>query len=175
MFSDPQKNLEQFDIAPGMKVADLGSGAGYYTFAMARIVGSSGRVYALDVQKDLLATLKREAEKKHLFNIDIVWSDFEIPPPGKLKENLIERAVVANVLFQIKNKDDFVREIARIVRPGGKVLVIDWLDSFGGIGPEQREVLPKENCRTLFEKNGFELERNISAGLHHYGFVFKKV
>lgn len=175
MFSDPKKNLEQFDIAPGMRVADFGAGIGFYTFICARSVGPTGVVYALDIQKDLLVTLKRESEKSHLFNIEIIWSDFESDQVGKLKEKIVERGIVANVLFQVKNKDRFAREIARVVRPGGKILVIDWTDSFGGIGPEKSEVFLKGECKKLFERNGFELEKNILAGMHHYGFVFKKV
>lgn len=175
MFSDPKKNLEQFDIAPGMKVADFGSGAGYYAFLLARAVGDSGKVYALDVQKDLLATLKREAIKSHLLNIEIIWADFEAVKSTKLKDGLVERGVIANVLFQLKNKDVFAREVARVMKPGGLVLVIDWMDSFGGIGPAKSDVFPMAKCRELFEKSGFQFEKNISAGMHHYGFVFKKV
>ena len=175
MFSDPKKNLEQIDFAPGMKVADFGSGAGYHTFIVAHAVGDTGAVYALDVQKDLLMTLKREAEKNHLFNIEIIWADFESTEPGKLKENLIDRVVVTNVLFQINNKEGLVREITRVMKPSGKVLVIDWSDSFGGIGPAQKDVFPKDTCQDIFEKAGLQFEKSIDAGLHHYGFVFKKV
>ena len=175
MFSDPQKNLEQFDVAPGMKVADFGSGAGHYTFLLGRAVGPSGHIFALDVQKDLLITLKREAEKAHLFNIEIVWSDFDGDGGTKLKSAVVDRGIVANVLFQINKKENFAREIARVMRSDGKLLVIDWADSFGGIGPEQKSVFSKEKCRALFEQVGFGLEKEISAGMHHYGFVFKKV
>ena len=175
MFSDPKKNLEQFDLAPGMKVADFGSGAGYYTFLAAHAVGPSGQVFALDVQKDLLVTLKKEAEKSHLFNIEIVRCDFDSAGGTKLKDAVIERGIVANVLFQVEKKENFAREIARVMRPGGLLLVIDWADSFAGIGPEKNAVLPKEKCQQLFEQAGFGLEKTVSAGMHHYGFVFKKV
>lgn len=158
-----------------MKVADFGSGAGYYTFLAAKMAGHSGKVFALDIQKNLLVTLKREANKAHLFNIEIVAADFERPAGMKLKENSIERGIVANILFQIHAREEFVKEIARVMRPGGKVMVIDWTDSFGGIGPDKKDVFPADACRALFEQNGFAFEKNISAGAHHYGFVFKKV
>lgn len=175
MFSDPRKNIEQFDFAPGMKVADFGSGAGYYTFLLARVVGSSGRVFALDIHKDLLLTLKREATKAHLTNIDVVWADFEQQKGTKLKDNSIERGVVANVLFQITHKDQFATEISRVMRTGSFLLVIDWADSFGGLGPIKSSVVSREDCRKIFEKAGFRYEKNIDAGMHHYGLVFKKV
>jgi ubiquinone/menaquinone biosynthesis C-methylase UbiE len=174
MFSDPRKNLEQFDVAPGMKVADFGSGVGHYAFLLGQIVGSTGHVFALDVQKELLVTLKREAEKAHLFNVEVVCADFDTGST-KLKSDFIERGIVANVLFQLTEKEKFVKEVARVLKTGGKILVVDWSDSFGGIGPDKKFVLSKTECQSLFEKVGFVLEKNISAGLHHYGFVFKKV
>ena len=180
MFSDPHKNLEQFDIAPGMKVADFGSGAGHYTFLLARAVGESGRVYALDVQKDLLVTLKREADKAHLFNVEVICTDFDIAADAKtgatkLKENILDRAIVANVLFQITHREQFVKEIVRVMRSEGKILVVDWTDSFGGIGPDKKSIVPKQKCRSMFEAAGLTFEKEISAGSHHYGFVFKKI
>ena len=66
MFSNPEKNIEQLGLTPGMKVADLGSGSGFYTIASARLVGTSGLVYSIDIQKDLLTRIKTEASKQKL-------------------------------------------------------------------------------------------------------------
>lgn len=175
MFSHPKNNLAQFDISPGMKVADFGSGAGYYTFLTGKLVGPTGRVYALDIKKNLLITLKREANKAHIFNIEIISADFENFQGTKLKNSFIERGIIANVLFQIHKREDFVAEVARVMRKDGKILVIDWTDSFGGIGPDPKDVITAEQCRSLFEKSGFVFEKKVTAGVHHYGFVFKKV
>ncbi|MDO8590405.1 MAG: methyltransferase domain-containing protein, partial [bacterium] len=68
MFSDPQKNIEQFGLQPGGLVADLGSGAGFYTIAAARAVGNSGRVYAIDILKDMLQKIKNEAQRSGIHN-----------------------------------------------------------------------------------------------------------
>jgi ubiquinone/menaquinone biosynthesis C-methylase UbiE len=174
MFSNPKKNLEQFDILPGQKVVDFGAGAGYYTFPLSNLVGPTGMVVALDVKKDLLLTIKREANKTHLFNVEAVWADLETPLGSRLKDASMERGVVSNFLFQVKNRENFVAEIRRVIKPGGKVLVTDWTDSFGGIGPDKKTIFPKENCRKLFLDNDFALEREIQAGVHHYGFVFKR-
>ncbi len=174
MFSNPKKNLEQFDIAPGQKVVDFGAGAGYYTFAVSHMVGPTGLVVALDVQKEMLLTIKREAHKTRLFNIETVTADLDLPLGSKLKENSMERGIACNFLFQLRDKDNFVKEVRRVIKPGGKVLIVDWADSFGGIGPDKKDIFLKENCRKLFLENDFTLEREIKAGMHHYGFVFKK-
>ncbi len=173
-FSNPQKNLEQFDVMPGQKVADFGAGAGYYTFAISRLVGPAGMVIALDVRKDLLLTIKREAVKTHLFNVETLTTDLESPLGSKLKDASMERGVVCNFLFQIKNKENFAKEVTRVIKSDGKILVIDWADSFGGIGPDKKDIVTAEMCQKLFLNNGFEFERQIDAGMHHYGFVFKK-
>lgn len=178
MFSDPQKNLEQFDVTPPMIVGDFGSGSGHYSLALAKMVGDGGRVYAIDIQKELLSKLKNEAAKNHIFNIDVIWADFETPLGSHLKDKTLDRAVVSNVLFQINDKGNFIKEVERVLRPSGKVLVIDWSDAPAagaeGVGPDKKNILAKDACRKLFEKNGFVFEREINAGEHHYGFIFSK-
>ncbi len=159
---------------PTQSVGDFGSGSGFYSLALAKMVGDSGRVYAIDIQKDLLAKIKNEAAKSHLFNIEIIWADFEAPLGTRLKENTLDRAIISNTLFQIENKEDFLSEVARVLRPSGKVMVVEWADSFGGLGPEKNKILPKEKCLKLLQKAGFVLEKEIKAGAHHYGFVMKK-
>ena len=64
MFSDPVKNIEQCGIQTGMDIADFGAGSGHYTIAGSRALMATGRVYAIDVQKDLLAKLKNEATRQ---------------------------------------------------------------------------------------------------------------
>lgn len=174
MFSDPKKNLEQFDIMPTQSVGDFGSGAGYYTIPLAKMVGDAGHVYAIDIQKDLLSTIKNNAAREHLFNVDIIWADFEMPQGLRLGDATLDRGVIANVLFQIENKDVFIKEVSRVMRPTGKIVVIDWSDTFGGLGPDKKSLLSKEKCRKLVESGGFIFEKEIEAGAHHYGFVFKK-
>ena len=68
MFSDPEKNIEQFSLGKGMHVADFGTGSGFYALAAAEAVGETGRVYAIDVQKDLLEKLKKEAHNVRHFD-----------------------------------------------------------------------------------------------------------
>ncbi|MEK7081879.1 MAG: methyltransferase domain-containing protein [Patescibacteria group bacterium] len=174
MFTDPEKNLEQFDLQKGMRVADFGAGSGFYAFTAARLVGDKGKVFAVDIQKDLLTRLKKEAATKKLLNIEIVWGDLEKEGGAKLKDGSVDRAIVSNLLFQIEKKECLVREAARVLKPNGKILAIDWTDSFGGLGPPDKDVFGKEAARALFEKAGFVLERTIDAGAHHYGLIFAK-
>lgn len=174
MFSDPEKNLDQFDLQKGMRVVDFGAGSGFYVLTAAKLVGDKGKVYAIDIQKDLLVRLKKEAATKKVLNIEIVWGDLEKAGGAKLHDHSVDRVIVSNLLFQIGGKESLAKEAARVLKPGGKALTIDWTESFGGLGPQEKDVFGKEAARTLFENAGFSLERAIDAGAHHYGLIFVK-
>ncbi len=175
MFSDPVKIIDQCGIQAGMEIADFGSGSGNYSFAASRALMTTGRVYAIDVQQELLSKLKNHAVEQHLNNIDVVWGDIEKLGGTKLKENSIDLVFICNILFQIENKDSVVKEIKRVLKTGSRVLVVDWSESFGGIGPKQEAVVSRDAVQILFSKNGFHLDREVSSGSHHYGFIFKKL
>ena len=174
MFSNPKNNLEQFGLTKGMKVADLGVGAGFYALEAARIVGAEGRVFCVDVQKELVAGVRRTAEKEGLNNLEAIWGDIEKPEGTKIKSATIDAVIVSNVLFQLEDKNGFVEEVVRILKPGGKVLVVDWTESFGGMGPHKDHVVTEEQAKQLFTAKGFLIYKKIDAGAHHYSFVAKK-
>ena len=175
MFSDPVKNVEQCGIQPGMDIADLGAGSGHYTIAVAKALASTGRVYAIDAQKDLLAKLKNSATREGLYNIEVIWGDIEKVNGTRLSEASVDFVFLCNVLFQLEDKTNIIKEIKRILKPNGRVLVVDWADSFGGIGPKPDMIIKKEKVMDNFQKEGMHLDREISAGSHHYGLIFKKL
>ena len=171
MFSDPASNIARFGLNDGMKVVDIGAGSGFYSVEAAKKVGSSGRVYAVDVQKDLLERLHSVATANGIRNIEVVWGNAEKIGGTKLREAIADRVVASNVLFQIEKRDEFCLEIKRILKQGGKVMIIDW-SSVSSLSP--RTVFSEMEARTLFEKNGFKFESSFNAGDHHYGLVFAR-
>jgi ubiquinone/menaquinone biosynthesis C-methylase UbiE len=175
MFSDPENNIKQFALAPGMQVADFGSGSGFYSLAAARAVAPNGRVFAVDIQKGLLEKLKNGARQNHLSNVDIIWGDLEHLGGTKLRENSMDAVIVGNLFFQIQNKDGLCLEIKRVLRPNGRVLVVDWAGSYGGVGPHENDVISKIKLTDIFQDHGFKMDREISAGAEHYGVIFRKV
>jgi ubiquinone/menaquinone biosynthesis C-methylase UbiE len=175
MFSDPTKNIEQCGIQPGMEIADIGSGSGFYTLGAAKALMSSGRVYAIDIQKDLLTKVKDQAAREGLYNVEVIWGDVDKPGGTKLRDASIDLAFLSTILFQLENKEVAIKEVKRILKPAGRVLVIDWTDSFSGIGPKSDMIVPKNTVMDMFEKEGFHMEREISAGAHHYGMIYKKL
>jgi ubiquinone/menaquinone biosynthesis C-methylase UbiE len=171
MFSDPSVNLAKLGLSAGMKVVDLGAGSGFYSIAAARIVGPGGRVYAVDVQKDLLDRIRANGASEGLRNIEVVWGNAEKIGGTKLREAIADRVVASNILFQIEQPDEFALEIKRLLKPGGKVMVIDWSE-ISPIGP--KNVFPSMKAQTLFENSGFKPEQSFAAGDHHYGLVFTR-
>lgn len=173
-FSNPQKNIEQFGLGDDMRVADFGAGSGAYTLAAARAVLGNGKVYAIDAKRELLARVGKEADDARLSNVEVLYGDLEREGGSNLGDGTMDAVIASNILFQIEQKNIFAAEIRRVLRGGGRVLVIDWSQSFGGVGPEPDAVIREEDAKALFLSAGFSFEKNIDAGAYHYGLVFKK-
>ena len=171
-FSHPQKNLLQMGIVEGMKVGDIGAGSGHYAVALSGLVGPEGRVYAIDIQKDVLTHLQGTLEQKKIKNVDTICSDAEKPGGTKLREHVLDVVVLSNTLFQIEDRSSLVQEIQRILVSGGKVLVSDWAGSYSGIGPAKEQVVTEHEAEELFIHNGFHKVKSYRSGPHHYSILF---
>lgn len=174
MFSDPARNIEQLGLSDGQIVADFGAGSGFYTLAAARKVAPTGKVYAVDVQKELLERLKREAQRLHLRNVDVVTGDLERLGGSKLRDGSCDAALVANLLFMVDDKKSLLLEAKRVLKQKGRLLLIDWSASFGHMGPHPDHVVYKDAALKLAHEAGLAFDREISAGAHHYGIIFRK-
>lgn len=175
MFSDPQSILGQVAIKNGSIACDIGAGSGAYSMALSTLVGDKGRVYAVDIQKEVLIRLASDAKSKNRYNIEVIWGDAEKMGGTKIRDGLCDIVVVANIFFQVEQRDVFISEISRILHPQGMLIFIDWQSgTAGGFGPSQNRIIPKEKARTLFESKGFSFEKDVEAGAQHYGMIFIK-
>ncbi|KKW24456.1 MAG: hypothetical protein UY70_C0001G0024 [Candidatus Kaiserbacteria bacterium GW2011_GWB1_52_6] len=172
-FAHPHTNVGALGIGPGMAVADFGSGSGHYALAIAEALEGSGHIYAIDVQRDLLRRTHNEATKRGFKNVQILWGDLETSGGSKIADKHLDLVLISNLLFQVENKDAVLQEAARVLRPQGRLAIIDWSESFGGMGPVKNDVVAKNTALALANNHGFGLEREFSAGAHHYGLVFK--
>ena len=177
MFANPRENLGKFGLSPGSFVADLGAGAGDYAFVAAKMVSGKemdGKVYAIDVQQNLLDRIKNEANCEHLNNIEIIWGNAEKIGGTKLRDASMDAVIASNIFFQVENRENFAKEIARILKSKGRLFFIDWSDSYGSIGPKTDAVVTESQAKTFFENNGFIVEKDVPVGSHHYGLVIRK-
>lgn len=174
-FSDPQKVVREVGIAPGMTVVDLGAGSGAYALVAAKALHGEGKVYAVEVQKELVTAVSRAAREEHLGVVEVVWGDIERENGSKLRGGIADVVFICNVLFQAPEKKGIAREAWRILKYGGRVVIVDWAGSFGGAGPRMGELIRLDEARRIFESERFVYDKPIfDAGAHHYGFIMKK-
>ncbi len=169
MFADPIKNLKQLGLREDMIVADLGAGTGFYSIAAAKMV-PNGKVYAIEVIKDYLITIKNKAKEFHINNLECFWGDIEKLGGTKLKDGIVDAVILSNILSQIEDKSGLVLEVKRILKQNGKVLVVDWSES-SALGPKPDKIILKDKVVEIFAKKGLTFNRDIDAGSHHYGIV----
>jgi ubiquinone/menaquinone biosynthesis C-methylase UbiE len=174
-FAHPARNVAALGIEAGMVVADFGSGSGAYVLEIAKILSGTGKVYAIDVQKDLLRRTLNEANKLGLENIHILWGDLEKENGTKLTDESCDIVLISNLMFQVENKEQVLREARRILRARGRLIIIDWSESFGGLGPIKKHVFDKNAALGYAEHIGFKFADEFNAGAHHYGLVFRSV
>ena len=173
-FTNPDKNVTELGVYDGQIVADLGAGTGAYTEPLARRVGETGRVYAVEVQKDFLVNIKDAADKHGFKNVDVIWGDIEVSGGTKIKDASVDAVVISNTLFIAEDQQGLIREAKRILKIGGKLLLVDWKDSYGGLGPAKDAIIPGPIAEGMFEREGFVVNKSFDAGEHHYGFVFNR-
>ncbi len=173
-FVIPEVVASHFHLKDGDVIADFGAGSGFFLRALSLRV-ASGKVYACEIQKALVEKISEQVRSQHLTNIYPLWCDLEESNGVPIKSESLDVGILANTLFQIEDKHTACAEMYRMIRPGGRLMVIDWTDSHGGLGPVPEHVCDEELAKSLFETCGFVLEQTYPAGTHHYGLAFRKV
>ena len=172
---DPFKVLEGAGIRSGMKVADFGCGTlGHYVFAASHLVGAEGRVYAIDILKSVLNSIESRTKMEGASNVTALRGDIERAGGVKIADGSLDIGLLLNNLFMSKQKEAMVRECVRMVKPGGKFVIIDWKPAGIPFGPDPESRVPPEEARRLGETAGLKFEKEIVPGQFHYGFVFTK-
>lgn len=171
-FSEPRENILLLGLREGMKVGDFGAGSGHYSRAAAAIVGHNGKVYAIDVQENILKHLKLNTHDHHKSIIESVWGDIEKAGGTHLRDASLDAVILANVFFQVENRSGLLQEILRVLKPEGKLMVIDWTKSHGGMGPAPEYVVTEKQAEEFFTGRGLAKVKSFVAGPHHYGVIF---
>lgn len=159
----PDRVLELLAINDNDLVADLGAGNGYLTLPLAK--ETSQEVYAVDIEAKMLELLKERADKEGLTNIRYVESNLE---DIKLEDNSVDKAVVAFVMHEIPNMEKALSEFNRILKPDGKLLILDWEAVEAEIGPPLHERISSEAMKKFITEKGYrpdvvQLNSNVYA------------
>lgn len=173
-FVDPDRIVSDLDIREGMKAADLGAGTGYFAFPVARKIGDGGTLFAVDVVREKLEAIESQARIFGISNIAALRGDLTEKKGSNLPDQFADWAFLVNVLFQNNPKKPIVSETFRILKKGGKVLVLEWNEKKSPIGPGFGRRVSREELEMLFAEAGFIFEKEINVGDFHYGIIFGK-
>lgn len=161
-------------IAPRSVVGDLGAGGGMFSLSAARLVGEQGQVYSVDIMKNALADIESKARMANLHNIKTIWSNLEMVGAAKIKENSLDYAFLVNVLFQSTKHFEIMAEASRLLKIGGRLLIIDWSDTRPGFAPNDMRRVDPASIREFATNLNLSLEREFKAGNYHFGLIFIK-
>ena len=155
----PNLVLREIGVKPGMTVADVGAGDGYFTFLMADVVGPNGRVYANDIDDRGLQAIRDRSREDGIKNITVVMGTQD---DVLLPEKQMDIVLMVNVIHQVKNPAAFFKTVARSLKPGAMVAIVQWdaakMDSETpeDWGPDRDNYTLRTNLRTIYDA-GFEV------------------
>ncbi len=168
--------LTKASLEQNMKVADLGCGTtGYFIFPASKIVGRAGEVYAVDIMKTALEALKRRCRQESVNNVKIVWSNLEVFKATKIDSEKLDIALLINTLYQSKKRTEIIRESTRLLKKGGKLIIVEWKNVSLPFGPPLEERVNKKQLIIAAERMGLKLDEDFFCGQFHFGLVFKKI
>lgn len=174
-FINQDEIIQQLGIKNGMTIADLGCGAGYFTIPMARIMNNTGKVYAVDVLTAPLESVMSQAKLYGILNVERIRANVEVVGSTGIGEQSCDLVVLANILFQCQDRDSLFEEAKRILVPGGRIVIIDWIPNNAALGPKFEHCIPEDEAKRIAMRNGLKVVQGIKAGSTHYGFILETV
>jgi len=172
---DPYKIFEKISLGPGMRVADLGCGrTGHFIFPTARVVGESGVVYAVDIMKDILESIKSRVRTEGYDNIQTLWADIESVGKIPVPEKSLDVCFFVNVLFMLGKKKEALTEATRLLKKNGFLVIVDWAKRLGALGPVAGLEVKPEEIKALASDLGLSLVEQCVGGEYHFCLIFKK-
>ncbi len=170
---DPTAILGRLGVEHGSRLADLGcGGAGHFIIPAARLVGENTTAYAVDILKSVLRSVVSKAKIEGVNNIKPIWSNLEVLRATKIPDQSLDFALLINILFQSKDDESIIRDAARLLKPGGKLLVIDWNNVMASLGPPADDRVKPEEIKTIAKKLKLNLIDEFTAGNYHFGLIF---
>lgn len=168
---DPKEIINSLDFKKDMLVAEFGCGSGNFILEVAKKI-EEGKAYGLDIQEEPLSALEGRARAEGLINVETIRCDLEKEGGSGLPTDFLDWVLIPNLLFQIEKKITVLKEAYRILKPKGKMLIIDWKKE-ASFGPKQERV-SEEEVKQLSQETGFVFLKEIPAGSFHFGLIFEK-
>lgn len=152
-------------------MADIGCGIGYFTIPAAKIVGNKGTVFALDISPQMLEEVKNKAAEENIQNIKTIRVNEN---DLKLQDETITYAFLSNILHEVENLEMFLKEIKRIVAPGGKIVIIEWEKKVSDYGPPIHHRIDKHDLEVFLKNNEYRNLVHMNLGIDFYVITGEK-
>ena len=165
----PDQVVERLKLEGGQRVAEIGSGSGYFVVRFARAVGETGKVYAVDIDLDMLNYLRWRAGNEDLRNIELVRAT---PDDPKLAGSSVDMVFLCNTIHHIENRDRYYPFITRALREGGRLVVVDFYNRPLPV-PSPRVKIARSDMIKEIEQAGFYLVEEYDFLPHQYFLVFE--
>lgn len=168
-FLNPSDVLKRLRLRKDMVAADFGSGSGGWAIPLARIL-EEGKVYAIDILEEPLSALRAKVKIEKLFNVEARKADVE--KGVTLLSNSCDLVLMTNLLFECENKKQVLEEGKRVLKKGGKILVVDWIKD----NPLTSEIewVDFDKVKEVAKDLGLGPEKEFEAGLYHQGLILTK-
>ena len=151
---DTELSLKLIEVRPGLVVADIGAGSGYYSTRMARLVGPAGRVYAVDIQQAMLDIIRDRMARERLTNIDLVLGSDTDP---KLPRAAVDLVIMVDVYHEFSQPQVMLRRIRESLKPDGRLVLLEYRGEDPRVPILPLHKMTVAQARTEVEAEGFTL------------------
>ena len=171
MEENPEKALELIGIPKGAAVADLGAGVGYYSLKLAQLTGPEGKVWATDIQPEMLRLLRQRAAKGGLRNIETILG-------GETETNLpvagMDLILLVDVYHEFSEPQKMLRSIAKALKPDGRLVLLEFRKEDPKVPIREELKMSIPMVKLELEAEGYKLDRVIDGLPWQHIFVFQK-
>ena len=167
----PTRAIQKLNVEPGMVVADIGAGSGYFTERLARLVGPAGRVYATDIQQGMLTLIERRLARERLQNVTLILS---APADPRLPANAIDLALMVDVYHELSDPQTVLGHIRTALKPSGRFVLIEYKGEDPSIPIIPSHKMTVAQARLELESEGFVLTAADSSLPRQHVLTFTK-
>lgn len=165
----PARALDALRVRPGQTVADVGAGTGYFTERLARRVGPRGRVYAVDIQQEMLDRLEIRVRRAGLNNVTPVLGGEADP---RLPAGRCDLILMVDVYHELARPQEMLRRLAAALAPGGRLVLLEYRKEDPAIPIRPEHKMSVADARAELEAEGFALDRVIDVLPRQHILVF---
>lgn len=167
----PETALDKMGLQPGMTVADVGAGSGYFTLRLAKRVGAGGKVYAVDVQPEMLTLLRGRLKTSKITNVEPVLGSESDP---KLARNAFDLILMVDVYHELSQPQKMLRRMKAALKESGRLVLLEYRKEDPHIPIRIDHKMSVEEARMEVEAEGFKLEKVLEDLPRQHIFVFRK-